>query len=109
MHYHKITRIAFIICFLILAPVWTDAQLPNLGPTSWGDLINGIAKYVFDLGMVAAVIVIIWSGIVFMTAGGNEQRITSAKKTFFWALVGLAICLIGLGFVDLIKDILGAK
>lgn len=107
----KIYKIPIIfLSLLILAPFVVFAQLPNpLGGAGWADLINRIAGYIFKLAIPVSVIVIIWSGIVFMSAGGNEQRITNAKKTLFWAIVGLAVCLIGLGFVSLIKDILGAR
>jgi hypothetical protein len=59
--------------------------------------------------MAVAVIVIIASGIMFMSAGGSEERVTRAKTTFFWALVGLAICLLGSGLVYFILDVMGGR
>ncbi|MBI4836847.1 MAG: TrbC/VirB2 family protein [Candidatus Portnoybacteria bacterium] len=101
--------IAHIVYFLIFLPVLAVAQLPQTGPGSWKQLFSGVTQYVFQLGMALAVIVIIASGIMFMVAGGNEERVTRAKKTFFWALVGLAICLLGSGLVYVILDVLGGK
>lgn len=107
--YRKTISIAFALSFLILMPVLAAAQLPVTGPSSWSQVFSGITQYVFQLGMAVAVIVIISSGVMFMTAGGNEDRVTRAKTTFFWALVGLAICLLGSGLVYVILDVMGGK
>jgi len=39
------------------------------------------------------VLMIIYSGFLFVTARGDEQQITRAKNTFFWAIVGGAVLL----------------
>jgi len=44
-----------------------------------------------------------------MVSGGNEQKVTQARKTMIWAAVGLAICLIGAGFTSIIRELLGAN
>jgi len=42
------------------------------------------------LGIVA-VVIILWGGFQWMTAGGNEDQVGSAKKTIIAGVVGLAI------------------
>jgi hypothetical protein len=66
-----------------------------------------VAAFIFKLAIPLAVIAIIWSGIQFMIAGGSEDRIKKARVWFLWAILGLTISLIGMGFVSLIKSILG--
>ncbi|MFH1291988.1 MAG: hypothetical protein ABIH87_02215 [bacterium] len=44
------------------------------------------------LGIVAVVIIII-GGFTWMTAGGNEEKVTQAKKWIFSGIIGLAIIL----------------
>ena len=105
--YRKTKNILFALSFFILLPGLAATDLPQTGPSSWSQVFSGITQYVFQLGMAVAVIVIISSGVMFMTAGGSEDRVTKAKTTFFWALVGLAICLLGSGFVYFILDVLG--
>lgn len=55
------------------------------------DIIDKITGFLAGLASTVAVIMIIWAGIVYMTAGDNEEKIKSAKKTILWALIGLAI------------------
>ncbi|KKQ27552.1 MAG: hypothetical protein US42_C0008G0063 [Candidatus Magasanikbacteria bacterium GW2011_GWC2_37_14] len=44
------------------------------------------------LGMVS-VVIIIYAGFKWMTAGGNEENATSARKILFSAVIGLVIIL----------------
>ena len=88
-----------------------DWSVPNpLGEgTTFETLVTNIANWIFTLAIPIAVIVIIYSGVLFMMAGGNEEKIAQAKKTLFWAIVGVSIALIGNGLIYLIKDILGVE
>ena len=44
------------------------------------------------LGIIV-VVIILYGGFVWMTAGGNDEKITEAKKWIFSGIVGLAIIL----------------
>lgn len=45
------------------------------------------------LGMVGAIalLVFVYAGVVYMTAGGADDRVTHAKDTMKYALIGLAL------------------
>ncbi len=66
-----------------------------------------IVDAITPIAISIAVIMIIYAGFLFMTAGGNEDKISTARKALIWSLVGLAVILIGSGFVKIIEDILG--
>lgn len=38
-----------------------------------------------------AVIFILWSGFLFVSAGGNPEKIKNARATLLWAIIGLAV------------------
>lgn len=76
------------------------------GAEDLGGLVKVIAQWLFNLAIPIAVIMIIYAGILFLTARGNPTTITKAKDVLKWAVVGLAIILIGSGFVTLIQSIL---
>ena len=42
-------------------------------------------------------VLIVYAGIIWMTSGGNEQKVTQAKQTISSATVGLAIVMISYG------------
>ncbi len=76
------------------------------GADDLAGLVKVIAQWLFNLAIPIAVVMIIYAGVLFLTAQGNPTAITKAKDVLKWAVVGLAIILIGSGFVTLIQSIL---
>lgn len=84
-----------------------SGELPNfLKSETFEDLIKGISLFLYAIAAPLGVIMILYSAFLFMTSGGNEERVKKAKKTLLWTIVGITIIIIGYGFVTLIKDIL---
>jgi len=70
-----------------------DAKRINVSDSD-KDLKNIIAEVVnIALGFlgILAVIIIIFAGFKWMTAGGNEEKVGEAKKMLTQAIIGLAI------------------
>ena len=76
------------------------------GADDFSELVKIIAEWIFNLAIPIAVAMIVYSGILFLTAGGEPGKITKAKDVLKYAVIGLAIILIGSGFITLIKSIL---
>jgi hypothetical protein len=57
-----------------------------------------IIKFLLNIGIILAVVIILYAGIRFMTAGGSEQQISGAKDTIKKAVIGLAL-VIGAWFI----------
>ncbi len=102
-----LTLSLFVFLFV---PSFLSAQTPDGWYTNMGDkdlylsedlqpreaavgLINLVLSF---LGLVAVVIVLI-GGFKWMTAGGNEEKVGSAKKLLVGGLVGLVIVLLAWG------------
>lgn len=71
-------------------------------------LLAVLANFIFQLGIPVAVIIIIYSGVTYLTAGTSD-RVKRATNGLKWAAIGLAILLIGKGFVALIQSILSIR
>lgn len=56
-------------------------------------LLEEILRVIVLIGAPIAVLFIIYSGFLFVTARGNEDQLTKAKKTFLWTVIGTAILL----------------
>lgn len=86
-------------------------ELPNFlgGTKTISGLLAKIAKFVVDLALPFAVLMIIWSGFLFATAQGNEAKITQAKKNFRWTIVGVAVILASEALLGYIEELLGGK
>lgn len=85
-------------------------EFPNpLAVKDFTELVGTIQTWLFYLALPIAVIMIVVSGIIMMASGGDPGRFGQAKKMLLWAVVGLAVILIGEGFLKLIESIINLK
>lgn len=56
-------------------------------------LLEAILRIVTQIGAIIAVLLIIWSGFLFITAQGNPGKLKAAKNTLITTLVGTAVLL----------------
>ncbi len=111
-NFSKIFMATIIIVFgAVLFPVISYAiELENpIGINTFGELVNVIGVWIFNLAIPIAVIIIIYAGILMLTAGGNPGKFQKGSKALWYAILGLAIVFIGKGFVTLIESILSLR
>ena len=81
----------------------------NLGlATQNGDVRDtavDIVKYLMTFLGIIAVVIILIGGFRWMTAGGNEDRIASAKKTITAGAIGLVVILAAFAIVTFVIQI----
>lgn len=68
-----------------------DAAAGNAKGTDLTDVIKLVVNIISIIVGVVAVIMIIWGGLKYITSGGESGRITSAKNTIIYALIGLVV------------------
>ncbi len=78
-------------------------------PTSISGLALIIATFLVALAIPVAVLIIIYAGFLMLTSGGNPERYKKGLTALRLAVLGLAIILIGRGFVSLIQSLLSVK
>ncbi|TRZ79858.1 hypothetical protein D4R86_05255 [bacterium] len=82
-------------------------QVPNLTNYPYpSDFISAIASFLLTIAIPLSVVAIIWTGIQFFLAQGNESKITNAKKTLKWAIIGLAVVIGAYAIVATIKEVI---
>ena len=80
-----------------------------LPPGRYSDLVslvNTLSGYLIRVAIPIAVILIVYAGIKLLVARGDTKQVDEAKKILWWTVVGIAVILIGSGFIELIKSIL---
>lgn len=60
---------------------------------SFEDFVALLLKAVIDIGLPIAVLFIVYSGFLFVTAQGSETKLQKAKDTFFYTIIGVTIFL----------------
>ena len=95
----------FIVLSFILAPAYIPLNvyaLAIINPLimssetgapieSFTDFAEAVALGAARIAFPIAAIAIIVAGFLFITAGGNEEKIRRARKTFYWILIGTAV------------------
>lgn len=72
---------------------------------SW---VTDTVNFAIGLAALAAVVMLIAAGFMYITANGDEQKIGKATKTLTFAIVGLVVCFIAVMIVNFVLgDILG--
>ena len=87
--------VSFIAYFALSSPVfaqqaWTLFRIENL--------IIRIGNFFTFIAGFLLVIAIIWSGILYMTAGGDTNKVEKAK-TMFWYSIIAAFIILGVGVI----------
>ncbi len=75
----------------ILPSTFGDAT--GLGQADLNDTIGAIIRAALGFLGVIAVVIILFGGFKWMTAGGNEEKVGEAKKLIIAGIIGLAIIL----------------
>lgn len=79
-------------------------------PVSVGTIVQAGEQLLgIILGLISsiALLLIIISGMMYMTSAGNEERIASSKRILSGAAIGLIIALLAYGLLHVIMTVLG--
>jgi hypothetical protein len=68
-------------------------------------LIDAIMGWMYKIALPLGVAAIVYAGFLYMTSQGNPTKVQEATKILKYTVLGLAIILIGTGFVSLIQSI----
>lgn len=84
---------------------------PLKSGTSLESFLGSILDFVIRIGTVVVVLMVVYIGFLFVTAQGNDSKLTAAKQNLLWTLVGALILLgakaIQLGIESTVKALGG--
>lgn len=80
-----------------------DAECPLTGPSketsNWAtyctiDSIHTISDWIFWIVFVVAALIIVVAGLMFMTAGGNPDKLKKAQNILIYGIVGAIVAVV---------------
>ncbi|MFH1947320.1 MAG: pilin [Candidatus Magasanikbacteria bacterium] len=110
---------ATLVIGIILVPSFATAQSATdtfgigyasdtgLGSEDIRDTISKIINVSLGLLGIVAVVIVLWGGFRWMTAGGNEEKVGEARKIIFSGVIGLAIILSAYAIAKFVLNQLG--
>ena len=81
------------------------------GVTSINDfyqVIQVAARWLVVFGIIIGAVFIIWGGVQYMLAGGDESGTSEAKGKIYGGLIGIALVLLAYAVVNIVGSFFGA-
>jgi hypothetical protein len=101
-------RIALFLGLTLSLVTLTHAQgLPNplgSGVSTIGDLLTVFVNGLVMFSTPIVILAIMYAGYLLLSAQGDPEMLTQARRTIFYALAGYAIILLANGMVIIIRD-----
>lgn len=72
-----------------------------IGPDGVFTRFSNLALYI--VGAIA-VIMLIWGGLRYITSGGDSKKITDAKNTILYAIIGLIIAFLSFAIINFVLN-----
>ncbi|MBI2635493.1 MAG: hypothetical protein HYW79_03035 [Parcubacteria group bacterium] len=97
-----------LLPFLALAATVLPGPIIT-NPTQISVLIQKILSWIAGIIMVIAVIMLLFSAILYLTAGGSEDRVGKAKSYLLYAIVGIVVALLTFSVQPFITAVLEGR
>lgn len=68
-----------------------------------GNLMSNIIQIMISVGGILCIIFIIVGGFKFVTSGGDEKKLASAKGTLTYAIVGLIVIILAFVMIQVVQ------
>lgn len=104
--------IAYAITYstaILAAPAishWGATCKPSGVPTDIREAIMNVTNWILGFIAIVATLIIIYGGVQYLTAGGNEDSVASAKKTISYGIIGVVIAGLAYAMVIVVSTII---
>ncbi len=105
---NKLKNLGFSAAVAVNTATTGGYQGINLTIQSVFGIITGLACWFTRFALILMVVYIVFYGIKFMMAQGNETKFGEAKKSFTWGLVGVLVILGTYTIIATVANGLGA-
>lgn len=76
----------------------------------WDSIVNLLAQIIGEVlkyaGILASIFILV-AAFQYMTSAGDEAKVTQAKQTLYWAIVGVAVITVSFLLVALVGNLAG--
>jgi len=107
MSMHKKTSIAIAAAGIVFLPLLAFAQPTNMQQVI--NIINAAVGWFETIIFALAIIMILVAAFQFLTAAGNEEKVSSARKSLIWGLVGIAVALFARVASQFVQSVLNLR
>lgn len=70
-------------------------------------IIDQVMKIALEVAAMIGIIMILYSGFIYVTSFGEESKAETAKKTLLWSMIGTIVVSVAWVIVNLVDQALG--
>ena len=85
---------------------WGATCQPGGVPTDIRQAIMNVTNWILGFIAIIATLVIIYGGVQYLTAGGNEDNVGAAKKTITYGIIGIVIAGLAYAMVIVVSTVI---
>lgn len=107
------TKITLASIGVLLLPVLALAQMQPIAPGGPGTTVGSLQQIINALTNAAglvfggiAVICFIIAGVLFLTAGGNAEKVQAARSAFMWGVAGVVVGILAFSIIAVISSVI---
>jgi hypothetical protein len=86
-------------------PIAVLAQTPTIPDVDVIEVLGRLTNWLWTILLMAGVIAVIISGYMFVTSGGDPERIRTAWKLAVYSIVGVIVAGLAWGIVAIIRAV----
>lgn len=100
-----------VIIFFAIKAEEAGAQIPieiknPITTSDFAMIVENTLLWLLSVAGVITIFMLVVGGIMYMTAGGDEQKVATAKKVITWTIIGLGLILISYSIIAVLDQIL---
>lgn len=102
-------KLAILVLIGLISPILSVAQIKIENPLqadTFQELIDNLLNFLFTLALALFPLMIVIAGLYFVTAGGDPEKVKTAKNIILYTVVGFLIILLAKGFIAFLKQVL---
>lgn len=105
---YKVSTLLTFYFLFFASPVYADNPGPA-GVLQLQQLIQRLINIIVAFAFMAAIAMVAWGGIKYITSGGDPKSVGPAKDIITWALVGLLFLVIAIVVLRIIAAFTGVN
>lgn len=92
----------------VVALCSNGATVGPVTPKEWAlcciiDAVFTVSDIVFNILIALVILVVLYGAYLFLTAGGNPQKVQQGQSAMLWGLAGLLVALLAKAIASLVK------
>ena len=98
-----------ILASLLVIPILAGAAAPlptnvtNLPDKSIEAILDTVANWLFTILLTISAIIIVIAGIMFVSSGGDPEKVTGARNLILYAVIGIIVAAMAKGLMAIVK------